>query len=185
MRTSAWLFESMQWRLRYVRQKCGVNNLGSKFANKVSLSLFQVRLIGRVPIWYSCATAKFIRASPSWMITFTVMMMPTRNSTRCATKCKFPEFNDKSLISALSERCLVYSGHGFGLPHTDESFWNRNTGNCLVSGTLYFCCPASRNAVYWLEFWLSVSHRITHEFLVPTNNRTKLIFMPLLKCMAL
>lgn len=23
------------------------------------------------------------------------------------------------------------SGHGFGLPHTDESFWNRDLGNCL------------------------------------------------------
>lgn len=25
--------------------------------------------------------------------------------------------------------CFV--GHGFGLPHTDESFWNRDLGNCL------------------------------------------------------
>jgi len=24
-----------------------------------------------------------------------------------------------------------FAGHGFGLPHTDESFWNRDLGNCL------------------------------------------------------
>ena len=26
---------------------------------------------------------------------------------------------------------FIASGHGFGLPHTDESFWNRDLGNCL------------------------------------------------------
>ena len=28
-------------------------------------------------------------------------------------------------------------GHGFGLPHSDETFWNRDLGNCLDYTTRY------------------------------------------------
>jgi len=29
-------------------------------------------------------------------------------------------------------------GHGFGLPHTDEKFWNRDLGNCKLYGMKHF-----------------------------------------------
>ena len=37
-------------------------------------------------------------------------------------------------------------GHGFGLPHTDENFFNADLGNCMVSGYAVDHCDSSERA---------------------------------------
>jgi len=53
-------------------------------------------------------------------------------TSKCAVLLSWS--GDQDCCHALSYTVLhliVTLGHGFGLPHTDERFWNRDQGNCM------------------------------------------------------